>query len=475
MAQVPRKRRSFAKSLSIFSALLFCLLLPAHTLDHAHGNPAGKTGTTLDAGQRGKEESLPANKPFLEKTGKDRITLKLNNVAIVDVIRLIAEYANLNVIIDKDVQDSMTIKLSNVTWQEAMETILEANRLATRKVGAVIKVAPREKIEKEKQEILKAKRQLEELQDLIVKTMTVNYLPAKSFLPQVEPLLSSRGSIRSNDRTNSLIVKDIPIKIREVEGLLKDIDRKVPQVLIEAKVVTMQKKALEELGVNWGGAGGWQNGGKYTGVRGALENATGLPNVTKGDATLPSNQAVSIPTSNPLGAIGFAVGKVGRWNLDMQLSALEDNNRLKLLSSPKLLVLDNESATISQGKEVPYQSTTDYYTSTEFKVVELSLKVTPHITSTKSISMDVVLKNDTVSEFTVDNLPVINTQHITTTLLLGNGETAVIGGILQKENRNTKRGVPHLSRIPALGWLFKGKKKVDDELELVIFLTPEIT
>jgi len=411
----------------------------------------------------------------LRQAGKDRITLKLNQVAVADVIRLIAEYADLNVLIDKDVQEVMTVKLTNVTWEEALNTLLEANRLSARQIGAVIKVAPTEKIQKEEQELLKARRDKEVLEDLIVRTVTPNFLTAKSLLPQVEPLLGPRGSVRENERTNALIVKDIPSKIQEIEQLLRELDRKVPQVLIEAKIVMMRKKALEELGVNWGGVAGWTKGGKYGGVRGALDQATGLPGLLAGEAVLPSNSAVNVPVSSPLGALGVGVGKLGSYNLDLQISALEDRNLVKLLSCPKLLVLDNQAATIGQGKEVPYQSTTDYYTSTQFKKVELSLEVTPHITSVQSISLDIHIKNDTISEYTVDNLPVINTQHITTTLLLQDGETAVIGGVVQKERRKTNRGVPYLSRIPLLGWLFKGKVDHDEEEELVIFLTPNVS
>jgi len=206
-----------------------------------------------------------------------------------------------------------------------------------------------------------------------------------------------------------------------------------------------------------------------------LEQATGLPGIATGDAALPSKSAVNLPVSSPLGALGLAVGKLGSYNLNAQISALEDKNLVKLLSCPKLLVLDNQAATIGQGKEVPYKSTTDYYTSTQFKKVELSLEVTPHITSAKSISLEVHIKNDTISEYTIDNLPVIDTQHITTTLLLKDGETAVIGGVVQKERRKTARGVPYLSRVPLLGWLFKGKGDHDEEQELVIFLTPTVS
>ena len=467
MLQSLRKSNGFNALLCIVAVVLFLLWIPAYAEDMPQEISGNEPQNEWDRYLEGK--------PKLEKKGKDRITLKLNNVAVADVIRLIAEYANLNILIDKDVRDVMTIKLSNVTWQEAMDTILEANRLAKRRVGVVLKVAPREKIEMEEQEVLQAQRNKEGLQELSISTLTISYLPASSCVTQVEPLLSPRGSVRSNDRTNSLIVQDLPSKIVEIENLLKTIDRKVPQVLIEAKIVTMEKKALEELGVNWGGVSGWKGGGKYVGLNGALEQATGLPAITNGDVTLPSNRAVNIPASSPAGAMGLAFGKLGSWNLDVQLSALEDLNQVKILSSPKLLVLDHEAATIGQGKEVPYQSTTDYYTSTEFKKVELSLEVTPHITSSKSISLNVNLKNDHISEYTVDNLPVINTQHITTTLLLENCETAVIGGILTKENRKEQTGVPYLSRIPILGWLFKGKMKDENHHELVIFLTPEIT
>jgi len=422
------------------------------------------------------KNTAPPGKAALTNMGEGKITLKLKAVPVADVIRLIAEYAGLNVLIDNDVQQVMTIKLTEVPWEEALETVLEANSLARRRMGAVYKVAPRNKIEREEQLLLQSRRDLEDLEDLKIQTYTISYLPAASMIPQVEPLLSPRGSVRSNDRTNALIIKDIESKVAEILGLLRDLDKKVLQVIIEAKIVLAYNKALEELGVNWGGAVGMQEGSKYYGINGVLEQATGLPDITNGSVTLPSNRAVSVPTSKaPMGGIGFSVGRLGGWNLNMQLNALQENDDLKILSSPKLLVLDNESAIISQGKEVPYRSTTSYYTSTEFKKVELSLQVTPHITSAKSISLDVILKNDHLSEYTVDGQPIIDTQHITTTLLLENGETAVIGGILQKENRKVKDGVPFLSDIPGLGWLFKGKQNSKEKKELVIFLTPEIS
>jgi type IV pilus assembly protein PilQ len=343
-------------------------------------------------------------------------------------------------------------------------------------MGAVYKIAPRDKIEREEQLSLKARRDLQELEDLKIQAFTVSYLPAPSLIAQVEPMLSPRGSVRSNDRTNSLIVKDIESRLAEVGNLLRDLDKRVLQVIIEAKIIVAQKKALQELGVSWGGAVGMENGANYLGLNGALQQATGLPDLNYGNVTVPSQNVVSIPTSKPpMGGFGFTVGKLGGYNLNMKLTALEENNDLKILSNPKLLVLDNESAVISEGKEVPYLSTTSYYTSTEFKKVELSLQVTPHITSAKSISLDVQLKNDHLSEYTVDGQPIIDTQHIHTTLLLENGETAVIGGIMQKENRKVNNGVPFLSKIPGLGWLFKGSQKSLDKRELVIFLTPEIS
>ncbi|MEW6443850.1 MAG: type IV pilus secretin PilQ [bacterium] len=450
----------------------------------AGGIAAGQGPPPADVDLHGpgpSEDSPPPAPPgpaeaSLKDEGKGRITLKLKEVPVADVIRLIAEFAELNVIIDKDVQEPMTIKLSNVSWQEALETVLDANGLDRRQVGSVMKVAPRDKIAQEEQEQLKSRREKEVVEDLQIQSLAVQYLSAKELLSQVEPMLSARGSVRANERTNALIVKDIPSKIQEIQALLTELDRKVPQVLIEAKILVAEKKVLEELGVKWGGVAGWEDGRKFMGVRGGLDEPTGLPDLTKGDLTLPSTQAVNVPTAaSPLGGLGFAVGKIGSYNLDVQLAALEDDRRIQILSSPKLLVLDNQSATISQGQEVPYKSTTTYYTSTEFKSVELSLEVKPHITSSKSISLEVTLKNDTLAEFTVDGQPVVNKQHVTTTLLLEDGETAAIGGILQTQNRETKSGVPFLSRIPVLGWAFKGRGSENQQRELMIFLTPGIT
>jgi len=438
------------------------------------GTPAGAQEPPGPAKPAGAPASLDGS-ASLNNLGKGRITLKLKDVPVADVIRLIAEYARMNVLIDSDVQQMMTIKLTDVPWEEALDTVLEANNLARRRMGAVYKVAPREKIEQDEKRILQARRAREDVEDLQIHTATISYLPAKTLLPQVEPLLSARGTVRANERTNALIIKDIPGKVEEIQALLKDLDKRVLQVVIEAKIVVAYRKALEEMGVTWGGAAGMGSGMKYVGLNGGTATPTGLPPVSNGAVSFPSNNAVNLPVSNPAGAFGFSVGKIGGYNRNVVLSALEDKDDLHILSSPRLLVLDNEPAVISQGKDVPYRSTTSYYTSTEFKKVELSLQVTPHITSSKSISLDVLIKNDHLSDYSVDGQPIIDTQHITTTLLLGNGETAVIGGILQKEDRKGATGVPFLSKIPGLGWLFKGTSKSSEKRELVIFLTPEIS
>jgi type IV pilus assembly protein PilQ len=403
------------------------------------------------------------------------ITLDFKDADLQNVFRFLADIKNYNLIMGDDVKGTVTLKLKKVPWRQAFNILLKTNRLGMEKSGNVIRIAPLVRFKEEKEALAQNKKANETLADTVTEIIKVNFATATDVAPRLKSVLSDRGSIDTDIRTNTLIINDIPGYIKQAKNLLKSLDLPIKQVLIEAKIVKIETDAVKDIGIQWGGAWGDTKNNHYYGITGNA-GTNGQPGITPdgGSPTVTNNYVVNLPASGATSGLGMIFGKVGIFNLNLRLSALKNKHLANILSTPKILALDNHQARIGQGMEIPYQTTSDEGTTTEFKKAELSLEVTPHITNNDNVSIDVQITKDSIGVMTTDG-PAINTQQIETTLLLYNGETAVIGGIIEKNKTDDRGEVPGFSQIPLVGnALFKHKYKKNEQTELLIFITPTV-
>ena len=357
--------------------------------------------------------------------------------------------------------------------------------------GNIIRVATLKNIEDQLTAEAKAKEAEQKSGDLITKIIYVNYGSAKDFLETLKKSLTPRGSLVVEDKTNAIVIKDISKSVDEVTEMIRTLDRKVPQVMIEARIVEADTTFVRELGVQWGAD---QRGiahsrsdremGNYSlyggGTKQSSSDTTYSP-LSNGIGVNDTGFLVNLPAAvgaGSGGAIGFLFSNAKRtFNLDFQLSAMESSGKGKVLSNPKILALDNKEAFIQTGYRIPYESVSTQGTKTEWIDAVLQLKVTPHVTADNHIMMSIKIeKNEPdFSNRAAGNAPTISTKEAKTDVLVNNGDTIVIGGIYKRRNDNSVKGVPWLSKIPILGWLFKKEYIYEKPEELVIFITPKIT
>lgn len=417
-----------------------------------------------------------------EFNGK-KIDLDMTDANITDVLRLLAEVSNLNIVASDDVRGTISLRLKNVPWDQAFDIILKSKGLDSIKKGNVIMVAPVDKIKQEKEAALTSKKVQEKLEDLEIIFIPVNYANVKELTPQVKGVLSDRGSVTSDLRTNTLIVKDIKSGRDASYALVRRLDTAIPQVLIEARIVEASTNYLRDLGIQWGVD--FQTGGKTTtntfgstvapGQTPPGTNLTGTPAFT--DMHGVQDFAVNVPASNALGALGFVLGKAGGNPavLDLRISAGEQEGRLRTISRPRITTMDNKEAKIQQGESVPFQTTSAAGTATTFVDANLSLTVTPHITPDGSILMKIKANNNAIGSFkTSTGAPSISKKEASTEVLVRDGETTVLGGIIVSGKNETHNGIPLLKDIPIIGWLFKNSEVTNNQQELLIFITPTI-
>ena len=421
--------------------------------------------------------------PGPEKYKGRKISLDFKDADIQNVLRLIAEVSGKNIVISDAVQGKVTIRLLNVPWDQALDVVLKTYALDKEELAPdILRVAPYTQLKTERDEALRAAKALEQIESLLTKVVPVNYAKADQLRGLLEKIKSTRpdAGILVDVRTNSLVLKDLPQNIDQMTRLVLELDKQTPQVLIEAKIVELDVNFERELGIQWGTL---YKAGPATGnptgldfphtanVGGAVQNITGIPAVGV------ANPVVNLPAAidhSQGGAIGFSLASItNSFRLDAQLSALEKNKHAKILSSPRVATLNNQEAKIEQGQEVPYQTTSDEGTKTEFKDAMLRLFVTPQINFDRSIIMKIIVSNDTpIKDPTVGFI--IQKKEAVTTVLVNDGDTAVIGGIYTNTDQKTSGGVPLFKDIPGLGNLFKKKGTTKDRTELIIFITPRI-
>ncbi len=418
-------------------------------------------------------ETMAAQKRY---TGR-KLSLDFKDADIKNILRLIAEVSNLNIIAGEDVKGTVTIRLMDVPWDQALDIILQSNDLGKVRIGNVIRVAPTDKLKKEEEEILASRRAKEKLEDLGTELIPVNYATAKELEDQVKGILSERGSVTVDERTNILIVKDIRSAIDEAKDLVASLDTKTPQVLIEARIVEANANFTKELGVIWGGTAEKLHGARTVGADGTLIG-------TKGKSTLSgaiigtADTLINLPVDAPRGAISFGwlTETAGLKNLDITLQALEDTGGGKVISSPRIATLDNTEASIERGDRIPYLKITEEGTvTTEFIEANLKLTVTPHVTNDGNIKLKIKASNDEPDfDRVVMGVPTIKKKEAITEVLVRDNDIIVIAGVYDIDEGKSHRGIPLLSRIPVFGWLFKYEKKSYIKEDLLIFISPKV-
>jgi type IV pilus assembly protein PilQ len=401
-----------------------------------------------------------------------KLSLDFKDADIKNILRLIAEVSNLNIIVAEEVTGKITMRLVDVPWDQALEIILQSKRLDKRQAGNVVRIAPVEALRREDQASLEELKSKERLEPLVNELIPVNYAAAKEILSQVKSILSERGDVKVDDRTNTLIIKDIAKNIPAAKSLVKFLDTKTPLILIEARIVEANLSFQRELGVQWGFLYQGSHGGKNTSVGG------GTSGTVLGSAV---NRVVDLAATPATGAglPGFISGIFSKGSIqeiDVTLSAHENQGNTKIISSPKIATLDNKEASIEQGLRIPYlKLTTEGTVTTDFIDANIKLTVTPHVTNDGTIKLLLKVKKDAPSkDVVVQGVPSIDKKEAISEVLIRDGGVVAIAGIYSISKSDGAEGIPLFSKIPLLGWLFKRENKDDQRKDLLIFISPRI-
>jgi type IV pilus assembly protein PilQ len=402
------------------------------------------------------------------------ISLSFQDIPVRTVLQIIADYNEFNLIISDTVTGNITLRLDGVPWDQALSIILKVKGLDKRMQGNILMVAPSDELAAREAQTLQAKQQVEELAPLYSEYVQINYAKAAEFAELIKnddtSILSARGSVSVDERTNTLLIRDTANSIEDIKRMVTILDIPVRQVVIEARMVTVKDNMNEELGIRWGATntdGESTTSGSLAGVDTARGGS--VPSLT-------DRLNVNLPVATPAGTIAFQVARLANGTiLDLELSAIEKENKGEVIASPRITTANQKEAYIEQGVEIPYQeAASSGATSTQFKKAVLSLTVTPHITPDDKIILDLVVTQDTVSEVKSGLAPAIDTQRIGTQVLVSNGETIVLGGIYQQAIISTVSKIPVLGDIPYLGGLFRTTSQLNEKKELLIFVTPRI-
>lgn len=429
-----------------------------------------------------------------EYTG-ERLTLNFQDIETRAVLQIIAEFTNKNIVVSDSVSGNVTLRLQNVPWDQALDIILRTKGLGMRENGNVILVAPAQDIAQMERLELEARQQVQELEPLRSEFIQINYAKASELRALISStggeghtLLSERGSMSIDERTNTLLVRDTESNLADIRRLVKRLDVPVKQVLIESRIVIANDNFNRELGMRLGYSRFYidDSNRQYTtsGTSSATrELGNSVQDVLAGNSntvTFPGDGALNVdmPVAGPAGS--FALAILGSdYLVDLELSALQAEGEGEVVSSPRLITANQKEASIRQGVEIPYQeASASGATTTSFKEAVLQLNVTPQITPDDRVIMDLVVSNDTVGEevasATGGFVPSIDKREIETQVLVNNGDTVVLGGVYETTRSRSERKVPLLGDIPLLGYLFRSNTQSNNKRELLIFVTPKI-
>lgn len=439
-----------------------------------------------------------------EYTG-ERLTLNFQDLETRAVLQILADTSGLNIVVSDTVQGSVTLRLQNVPWDQALDILMTTKGLDSRQNGNVIIVAPAEEIAAREQAELEALAALQELEPLRTEYMQVNYAKAEDLANLIRgtgtaagggsgsnsSIISQRGSVSVDRRTNTLLVQDTFENLENIRRLVATLDIPIRQVLIESRIVIVNDDYNRSLGSRFGATAVEQRGGdglvSFSGsddasdsiINSALDNFanTGQP-FPVSVAPIDQRYNVNLPASNVAGSLALAILD-SDYLIDLELTAIQAEGDGRIVSTPRVIAANNFEASIAQGVEIPYQeSASSGATTTQFQEAVLSLSVTPQITPDDRIIMDLLVTKDSVGEIVPSAqggfVPSIDTRSVETQVLVNDGETVVLGGIYETESRETYTKVPVLGDIPGLGYLFRSRTSVDNDAELLIFVTPKI-
>ncbi len=433
----------------------------------------------------------------------EAVTFDFKDIDIRNALKLIAEMSDLNIIMSDDVTGTLTMRLVDVPWDQALELILSARGLGKEQTGNVLRVAPIEVLRTEYESKIEARKGSLQLEPLITEFITLNYSKVEDVKKMLEDskandrkaasdketmpksdsrtgLLSGRGSIIVDTRTNTVIVKDIQAAINNIKRLIAVIDKPIQQVLIEARIVEASDTFTHSIGVRWGGSVNRQTSSNFPGaisLGAAGTTAANASSIITGGQGAASGRGflVDLPASGNGGAIGLSLGSFSNAiNLDLELSAAQADGDAKIISNPRIVTSNLTTASVTQGNLVPITTagTTSSPATTKLVTAALTLTVTPQITADGGVILDIKVTKDAPAVF--NGATGIDTKAVTTNVYVKNGETIVIGGVYTRNKSNNQDGVPYLSEIPFLGWLFKSKTISDVKSELLIFITPKV-
>lgn len=443
----------------------------------------------------------------------DRLSLNFQDIEVRAVLQLLADFTGLNLIASDTVAGNVTLRLKNVPWDQALDIILKSKGLSMRQNGNVIMVAPTQEIAAQEKLELESKQQIEELAPIRSEFIQVNYAKAEELMGLIKTddnnLLSERGNVTYDQRTNTLLVQDTSTKLEDIRRLVGKLDVPVRQVMIESRIVIANNDFARDIGVRFGVSGstgvtfgnellvaGGQPGNLgtspidkgpflgaydptfYTAGSGVVRNPVPFNSGIENPAGSGNDSLlVNLPATAPSGAINFLLGKVGSHLIQLELSAMQREGRGEIISSPRVITSDQKQATIKVGQEIPFTSGASANTpgNVSFKEAVLKLDVTPHITPDGRVIMDLEVTKDN-PDFTQSILgnPPIDRRAVNTTVLVENGETVVLGGVYERTKTFNKEQVPWFGDLPVIGYLFKRTERRDNNEELLIFVTPKI-
>jgi len=434
--------------------------------------------------------SVPVTQTSVAQLGKRRsfrgptIDLDFKDADIHDLLRALARVGNVSMIVPDEIRASVTVQLKRVPWEQALEVILASKGLWYRKDGTLYRIGDRKVLDAEDEADAARRKALVEMEAPRPDVFTLNYANAEDLATKLAPLLSPKGKIEVDPRTNSLIVNDVKANRNDVIDLARRLDTQTPQITIEARVVEARSNFKREFGIQWGGranasaAGGNATGLVFPSSLGFLGGADDTTNKPGTGLATPTDFAVNLPvTSN--GALGMTLGSVGgNVNINLRLTAMEDTGTARIISAPKVTVLNNVEAVMKQGVRIPISQVSAQGTQTVFVEANLELKVTPYVSQRDcAVVMDVsVIKAEpNFARLGARGDPTIENREASSRILVNDGETTVMGGIYTRNTSLTYSKIPVLGDLPVLGWLFKSRKEADDRAELLIFITPKIT
>ena len=464
----------------------------------ASGATPARTGGPRPAETAARQAAPPPASPVLQgpsqdiKSGQEKqytghpISMDFQGVDLRSVLRTFAEISGLNMVIDPDVQGTVDIVLTDVPWDQALEVILRGNSLDYTVDGTIVRIARIETLRREQDARTQLAASAAQAGALAVRTYALSYAKAEQAAPLIRStVLSQRGNVQIDLRTNTLIITDLPARLETVNQLLATLDRAEPQVEIEARIITTTREFAQALGVQWGFNGRVNSDiGNTPGLafpnNGSLGGRAGTqgPNDVRSGSNDAVGSAVNLGVGDATGAVGLALGAInGAFNLDVALSALERSGKGRILSTPRVTTQNNVEAEITQGVQIPVQTVANETVTVTFKDAALTLKVTPQITAANTVIMQITVENASPGQLVdtgMGRIPSIDTQRAITRVQVTDGTTTVMGGIFVSRENTTNDRTPVLHRIPLLGWLFKRDSQTDESRELLIFITPRI-